>query len=445
MENQEMKRLSISREVPVVGSYDVIVCGGGPSGIMAAVAAAREGARVALIERYGFVGGMATAGMVNPLSVFRYNGELVIGGIPWELVRRMEAAGGAQIEYPLGNVSIRAESFKLEAQRMLLEAGVTLYLHAWLSDLKMDEDGRVTHAVFVSKSGTQALEGRCFIDCTGDGDLIAMAGVPMLAFDGPLQPASLEFLIGGVDTDRVENIHHSQQGVNYHLLPMQQKLRELARDPANRVPNFGGPWFCWTLTPGQLVVNCTRIEANMADEREQTRAECVLREDVHRMVELMREHFEPFREAYLIATAAQAGVRETRHMKGTHVLTGAEYLNAEPFPDAIGRGCHPLDIHAPNPADQRCQFLKKPAYIPYRCLYAPDYPNLLVGGRCLSADKEASASIRVMASVMGVGQAAGAAAAQCTRRECAVSEVDVPALRARLIEWGAVLGDVSQG
>ena len=433
-----MDTITIQKQAPVAGHFDVIVCGGGPSGIMAATAAAREGARVALVERYGFLGGMATAGMVNPISVFRYNGELVVGGIPWEFVARMEAAGGAQIEYPLGNVSVQAESFKLEAQRLLLEAGVTLYLHAWISGI-VSVGNRVTHVVFESKSGTQALEGRYVVDCTGDGDIIAMAGVPMQRFDAPLQPASLEFLIGGVDTDRVEKIHHSQQGVNYHVVPMQQKLRELAKDPANRVPTFGGPWFCWTMREGQLVVNCTRLEADMTDEREMTRAECVLREDVQRMLALLKENFEPFRNAYLIATAPQTGIRETRHMLGAHVLTGQEYLRAEPFDDAIGRGCHPIDIHAADTNQQRCQFLEKPAYIPYRCLYAPDYPNLLVGGRCLSADREASASVRVMASMMGTGQAAGAAAAQCARDGRDVWDADVSALRRTLISWGANL------
>ena len=281
--------------------------------------------------------------------------------------------------------------------------------------------------------------GSCFIDCTGDGDVLCMAGVPMQHFDGPQQPASLEFLIGGVDTDRVEKIHHSQQGVNYHVVPMQEKLRALAEDPENRVPTFGGPWFCWTGTPGQLTVNCTRMEVDMTDERAMTRAECALREDVHRFVALLREHFEPFRNAYLIATATQTGIRETRHMLGAHVLTGEEYLRAEPFGDAIGRGCHPIDIHAGDGHRQRCQFLEKPAYIPYRCLYAPGFPNLLAGGRCLSADREASASIRVMASVMGTGQAAGAAAAQCARDGCDVSRIDVQALRRVLINWGAVL------
>lgn len=432
-----MDTIRVEKNVPVVGDYDVVVCGGGPSGIMAATAAARMGARVALIERYGFVGGNATAALISPISVFRYNDELVIGGIPWEFVQRMVAADGAVVEMPLGNISYRTETFKLEAQRMLLEAGVTLYLHAFISGCEKDDHGRITHVVMESKSGTQALSADYVIDCTGDGDICAMAGVPMQTFEGAAQPASLIFLLGGVDTDHVEKIHHSEQGVNYHILPLQSRLRELAE--TRKIPNFGGPWACWTMTKGQLLVNMTRIEADMTDEREQTRAECQLREDVQSFVSLLKEISEPFKDAYLIQTATQAGVRESRHIEGEHILTGEEYISAYPFEDAVGRGCHPIDIHAGKSSDQRCQFLKKPAYIPYRSLYRKEFPNLLVGGRCFSADREASASVRVMASMMGLGQAAGVAAALCCQKGLEVSEVDIRLLRHILTEWGTVL------
>ena len=174
-----MEKVEWKKDVPVVGNYDVVVCGGGPAGFIAAVAAAREGARVALVEQYGFLGGMATMGYVAPLSVFTYNGAQVIGGIPWEFVQRLEAMGGGYVERPLGNVAFDPELYKLCVQRMVLEAGVALYLHACFSGCRMD-GGRVTHVFIESKNGTEALAAKVFIDATGDADLAASAGVPVI-------------------------------------------------------------------------------------------------------------------------------------------------------------------------------------------------------------------------------------------------------------------------
>ena len=123
----------ITKNAPIVGEYDVVVCGGGPAGFIAAIAAARNGARTALVERYGFLGGMATMGYVNPVSVFTYNDSQVVGGIPWEFVQKLENMGGGFIEKPLGNVAFEQEHYKLLAQRMTLEAGVDLYMHSYIS------------------------------------------------------------------------------------------------------------------------------------------------------------------------------------------------------------------------------------------------------------------------------------------------------------------------
>lgn len=429
-----MEAISIARQVPVIGEYDVVVCGGGPSGFVGAVAAARSGARVALIERYGFLGGMATASLVAPISEFCYNGELVVGGIPWEFARRLEGMGGATIEYPLGSVCFDPEAYKLLAQRMALEAGVELYLHAYLSGCRMD-GRRVTHAVFEGKGGARALAGRYFIDSTGDGDLALMAGVPMQVFPAPSQPASLCFCLGGVDAGAIPKTRHEQQGVNYHIEPLRDALTPLAQSGA--LPKFGGPWMCWMLAPDRVLVNMTRAEGDMADERDQTRVECLLREDALKLVAALRERFEAFRNARILYTAAQTGVRETRHILGVHVLTGAEYLAAVRFPDAIGRGAHPIDIHSASGGGQRCEFLKEAAYIPYRSLIARDFPNLIVPGRSFSADREASASARVQASMMGLGQAAGFAAAQCAGAGRSVQDADIAALRRALTEVGA--------
>ena len=244
-------------------------------------------------------------------------------------------------------------------------------------------------------------------------------------------------MLGGVDTEALPMIRHSQSGVNYHDLDIRRILEDAGRE--REIPLFGGPWYCGVLAKGVVLMNMTRTWADMADNRASTAAECTLREHVHLFTGLLRENVPAFRDAVLLATAPQAGVRETRRIKGFHTLTGEEYLAAVDFPDAVSRGCHPVDIHSATTGEQRCEFLEKAAFVPYRCLIAPGFPNLLVAGRSLSADQVASASVRVQASVMGLGQAAGVAAALCIGSGSSVAEVDIAVLRKILTEYGANL------
>lgn len=436
-----MKNITVSKSVPVVGSYDVVVCGAGPAGVIAAIAAAREGASVALVERFGFLGGMATAGLVMPLSVFIYQNKRVIGGIPWEFIERLEAMGGGYIEKPLGNVAFDPELYKLCMQRMVLEAGVTLYMNSYLTGTVVGTDGRVECVVIENKSGAEALEAKVFIDCTGDADLAAMAGVEMQPMNGePLQPLSTYFILAGVDTSSpliAEAMHHNKQGVNCHCLPIREYLLEHAEEL--NMPEFGGPWFCTTLHEGCVAVNMTRTAADACDNRDYTAAECRLREDVYRMADILRDNFAEFKNCYVASVATQAGIRETRRIKGVHTMTAEEYMSGYRYEDSISRGAHPIDIHATKGSSQVTHFLEQAAYVPYRALIANDYPNLLVAGRCLSADRKAFASMRVQASCMGTGQAAGVAAAMCAKVGCSVQCVDIGALVERLKALGAAL------
>lgn len=434
-------KLSLRKEVPVVGTYDVVACGGGPAGFIAAIAAAREGARTALVEQYGFLGGAATNSLVAPLSVFTYNGEKVIGGIPWEFLERLEKMGGGLIEKPLGNVAFDPELYKLCCQRMVLEAGVDLYLHSWLSGCQTGQ-GRISHVFIDNKNGTEALAGKVMIDATGDADLSHLAGVPMLPPGRPLQPASTYFVLAGVDTESpliAEAMHHNKQGVNCHCLPIREELMRRAKELG--IPDFGGPWFCTLLHPGVVAVNMTRTQTDACDNRDYTAAECRLREDVYRMADILRENFPEFRNSYVSMVAPQAGVRETRRIQGVHVITGEEYVNGVRYPDSVSRGAHPIDIHSSAGATQSVTFLKQAAYVPYRALVANGFPNLLVAGRCISADRQAFASLRVQASCMGMGQAAGVAAAQavCGETEVNVLQLDTKILASRLREIGACL------
>ena len=434
-----MKSITITKQVAVVGSYDVVVCGGGPAGVFAAIAAAREGAKVAIVEQYGFLGGMATAGLVMPLSVFTYQNKKVIGGIPWEFLERLEAMGGGYIEKPLGNVAFDPELYKLCMQRMVLEAGIDLYMHSYISGFTKREDGVIESIIFENKNGSEALEAKVFIDCTGDADLAAMVGVPMQEQNGePLQPLSTYFVLAGVDTQSPlvnEAMHHNKQGENCHCLPIRNYLLEHAEEL--NIPEFGGPWFCTTLHEGCVAVNMTRTAGDACDNRDYTAAECRLREDVYRMAEILRTNFKEFENCYVQTVATQAGIRETRRIKGVHTMSAEEYISGYRYEDSVSRGAHPIDIHATKGSSQVTHFLEQAAYVPYRALIADNFANLLVAGRAISADRKAFASMRVQASCMGTGQAAGVAAAMAARADCSVKNVDIVTLVQKLREIGA--------
>ena len=433
-----MATVSVTKEIPVWGEYDVVVCGGGPAGFIAAVAAARNGAKTALVERYGFLGGAATASLVNPISTFKRDGKKVIGGIPWEFVERMAALDGAIADYENGNVPVDAEKYKLVAQRMVLEAGVKLYLHSYVSDV-VRQDTAVTHVVINNKSGTGALAAKCFIDCTGDADLASLSGFPMQESpeESGLQPASLGFRIGGAKLDLVTGVHPRTPGAKFQMYSVREAFEALAGK--EEVPKFGGPWFCTVLLdePGILNVNITRTAANAVDADSVTNAECSLREDVFKLFALLKKYIPAFSDSYMVSGATQVGFRESRRILGEHILSEEEYVNAVHFEDAVARGAHPVDMHRAMDSKQDVRFLEEAGYIPYRSLVSRQLDNVIVAGRCISADRRSFASIRVQATAMALGQAAGTAAAICCRTGCTAAQVDITELRRLLAEQGA--------
>lgn len=402
-----------SKSVPVSGSYDVVVCGGGPAGIAAAIAAAEGGARTALIERCGFLGGMATAGYVNPMSEFAYNGKRIGGGIPWRFAQAMIEAHGAQLEEPRCNLSFSPEAYKLVAYRMVSQAGVTLYMNSYLADC-IQESNQIHGVLIVNKSGMQIIRGKYFIDATGDADLAHFAQVPMLPATRAAQPASLCFCLSDVDTttERMHIIHQKNHRFNHQAVFIREPLLAL-REQGVHVPQFGGPWLATTVEPGCITVNMTRTAIDATDSEDLQRGENKMREDIFCLVELLKKHIPEFKNCKLTAVSAAVGIRESRRIAGVHILTGEEYLRAHRFPDSIARACHPVDIHLPGSEGQLLQFPDDAGYIPYRCLITPSHPNLLVAGRAISADAEAFAAIRVQVPCMETGQAAGAAAAIC--------------------------------
>ena len=432
-----------AHEIRVIKEVDVVVCGGGPSGFIAAIAAARNGAQVLLLEHYGFLGGMATAGLVGPISKFNFREKRIVSGIPEEFINRMAKQGGAITDLPSGNVPYDPEIYKYVALKMVEEVGVDILFHTRVVDClsHADQPETLTHVIIENKSGRQAIAAKYFIDCTGTGDLVSRSHLPWEMRnrrEGELQPMSLYFRLGGVDTSAF-NLLMAHDGVKYAHVELKEILA--GEVEAGRLSNFGGPWAVHgsTLREGQLSVNATRFSGNAADGNDVSQAEQLLREDVMRIVQVFRERVPAMKEAYLLDTATQVGIRETRGIVGLYTMTLEDILHPKGFEDAVAYGGHPVDIHRAMDSKQDVSFLQAPYPISYRALVPQGATNLLVAGGCLSATREAFASIRVQAQCMALGQAAGTAAALCTKVGCSVSDFRGEQLRETLKMQGAIV------
>ena len=408
----------------------MLVAGGGPAGLAAAVAAARSRARVLLVERYGFLGGMATAGLVNPFMGFHVRGEPIIGGVLAEVIERLQAAGGwGSARTPL---AFDAEAFKFVADDMCREAGVKLLLHSWVGQPTVQR-GRIESVTVENKSGAQRLSAAVYVDATGDADLAARAGAPCevgRGRDGLTQPMTLCFRMAGVDIPR---------------LPPRDEINRLY-DRARAAGEIANPrenvLFFFVPAPGVVHFNTTRVVGRSGvDAQDLTAAELEARDQVRQMVAFLKSRVAGFERAYLQAMAPQIGVRESRRIVGEYVVTGEDILAARKFEDAVARGNYPIDIH--NPAGGGTVIQSLPAGesydLPYRCLVPRRIENLLVAGRSVSATHEAQASLRIMPICMALGQAAGVAAALCARKGIAPRDLAYAGLRRALLRQGANL------
>jgi hypothetical protein len=255
-----------------------------------------------------------------------------------------------------------------------------------------------------------------------------------------LQPASLGFRLGGVNTELVTGLHPATPGAKFQMYSVRECFEALAAK-GERIPNFGGPWFCTVLNDkaGIVSVNITRTQADATNAESVTTAECTLREDIFTLFALLKKHIPAFAQSYLLQTAPQVGFRESRRIRGVHILTAEEYAAAYHFEDAVARGAHPIDIHRATDSKQDVRFLSDAGYVPYRSLIAAGFDNLLAAGRCVSADRQAFASIRVQATAMALGQAAGTAAALSLQQNCGVTALDISLLRRTLAAQGAII------
>lgn len=431
------------RELSVIGKWDVVVCGGGPSGFIAATASARNGAKTLLIEEHGFLGGMATAALVGPISKFNFDGNRIVGGIPLEFILKMEEKGGAITNLPSGNIPFDPEIYKHTALQMVKESGAELLLHTRTVNCLVNEKdkGTVDYVIVESPSGREAIQAKFIIDATGTGTMASRAGFRCkLRTDneGRLQPLSLVFRLGGVDTDNLR-VWMDEDGVKYANVELKEVLQTAVEK--GKLKQFGGPWtvFGSTIRRGEVSVNATRFAGNAIDRKSFTEAEVEMRKDVMKMIEIFRKASSQFANCYLIDTATQAGIRETRMIEGLYTIDLDDILNPKDFPDTVAKGAHWIDIHQPQDSKQSATFVGKPYNIPYRTLIPLNSQNLIVAGGSISATKEAFASIRVQAQCMALGQAAGTAAAICTQQNISAASIDVRQLREILKDQEAII------
>ena len=418
---------------------DVIVAGGGPGGLAAAVSAARNGADTLLIERYGFLGGMATAGLVNPFMTYwagclprSLGEEQIIGGVLQEVIDRLTALGA----YGKGSrTAFDPEAFKFVADRMCEDAGVKILLHSFLSDVAVSGNAIETIEI-AGKSGKENLTAKLFVDGTGDADLAFMAGVRCEKGrdeDGLMQPMTLNFRVCKVDTSRMP-----PRGDEFNKLFDKAKAEGRLDCPRENVLLF------LTTRDGEIHFNQTRINrADGTSTEDLTRAEIEGRRQAWQFLEFLRRDVPGFEEAEILASGPQVGMRETRRVMGEYVLTGEDVLSARKFDDCIARGSYSIDIHSPTGAGTVIQRLKPgESYdIPYRCLVPLGIDNLLISGRPISATHEAHSSLRIMPICMAIGQAAGTAAALSIEGGVTPRGLNVSLLQSILCSQGANLGN----
>ncbi|MGM0492881.1 MAG: FAD-dependent oxidoreductase [Armatimonadota bacterium] len=418
----------------VAAEAEVVVVGGGPGGLCAAVAAAEEGADTLLIERYGFLGGMATAGLVNPFMPWVAGGKPIIRGLFERITERLDDYGGWG--GPRRASAFDEEMFKFVAEDLCEEAGVRLQLHTMLADVDAG-DGKVDRIATLSKSGLRAVEGEIFIDGTGDGDLAAWAGADVeigREEDGHCQPMTLCFRMMNVDIDRMP----AREDIN--------ELYDAAKDRGEIDNPRENVLLFYTTHEDEVHFNTTRVVKHDATNAEDmTEAELIGRRQVRQMVRFLINEVAGFENAWLEEMAPQIGIRESRRVMGDHVLDVDEVLGAEKFADGIARGSYSVDIH--NPAGTGTVIKRLPpgeAYdIPYRCLTPRGFDNMLIAARCISSDHGAHSSLRVMPIVMAIGEAAGCAA-EMALEDGDVRAVDTDALRETLVGRGASIYGLSE-
>lgn len=414
-----------ARDVPIAGDADVVVCGAGPAGVAAAVAAARKGAKTRLIELHGCLGGIWTAGLLSWILDYKNKSGLMTE--IWDrLVKRNARA------FSKGGKATNAydpEVMKLVLEEMCAEAKVEVHLLTRVCAAVNNDEKRLTHIITESKSGREAYAGKVFVDCTGDGDLAAQAGC---GFDwghpetGNTQPFSLMAIIAGVTPEGIAGFFNDDDSRNW-ANPKDRLKAEMEK--GGHSPSYAKPTIFRLRDDLFAMMANHEYGAKGTNARDLTAATLRARKEVHALVDGLRSLGGAWKDVHIVATGAQIGVREGRRIHGLYTVSTDDLREGRAQKDAVCKTTFGIDVHSTDPKKEKgiekTGFRAKPYDIPLRSLIAKDVKGLMMAGRCISGDFIAHSSYRVTGDSVPMGEAAGKTAAIAAKSGRLPSAVDI--------------------
>ncbi|PIQ09184.1 MAG: hypothetical protein COW71_07795 [Ignavibacteriales bacterium CG18_big_fil_WC_8_21_14_2_50_31_20] len=415
-------------------NYDIVVVGAGITGIAASIKASREGANVLLVERYNFVGGMSTAGMVSPFMKHSVGNDVLVQGIYQEIENEMRNQKG------MIDNGFYANSFRSVAYKLLTNANVSLALGSEIISVNKSQK-HIDSIVIISINGKQTIKAKYFIDTSGDAQLLYLGNFPYSKGDestGFLQALTLFFRMDGINIRRAtdfvkENPTDFFGWMDYNFdftkiisvagyFSFVKKAIKLGK----LHPSVEYIFFTTLPDSGEASFNTSNIlDLDASSSFNLTKAEFIGREQVNQVVNLLQSEIPGFENSYLLETAIQVGVRETRRAIGHYIITGKDIKNGQKFDDAIARACYGIDIHGQKDEQNRMEEIPEGQYyeIPMRALLVNDAKNLLVAGRCVSSTREGQSAVRIMPTCAAMGEACGALAQIATQKKIELQDV----------------------
>ena len=437
---------TLNKTIPLNDSYDVIVCGGGPAGCTAAIAAAREGAKTLLLESSAMLGGMATLGMVNNWGPIHDGIRNLHQGLAGRIIETLKAQMPTEPAEKWNHLSVDPEKLKVILDDMVTESGATVLFHSFVTGVQMKDDRNIDLILVANKAGLIAYRAKVFIDCTGDGDLYAWAGKEYLKGDenGSLQPVTMCFMVSGIDEEKfavMDDPYYDGVGLKKHAL-----LHKIMAEGKYDIPDDHIVYR--RLADGIYTYNAGHVYFIDGTDPESFTKGCMEgRKRAWAIKNAYTEYADAYKDSFMAQTAPCVGLRESRRIIGDYTFNMEDWLARRSFPDEICRGRYIIDVHEERPdliRDTTKMFQRygtgESYGVPYRILCPRDLDNVLVAGRTVSCDRLSNGSLRVMPCCMNEGEAAGMAAKFASEMKTVnIHKVDTQRLRKRLMEEGAYL------